>query len=278
MYLKVMKKRSTLNKQTVKKRKKRKNGFRLFSMICLVSPVLFKSLIVLVAVSTISYSLIYCYHYLATTPHLTLERVVVTGVNEEIKRELIDMCNFASDSNILFINLNKLKRKMEKHPWIKSVRLKRCFPHTLIVQAEKHAPTALVVMDKTYYMNQICEVFKEVNSSDDVDFPVITGVSKEDPKALEHLNRAAHIIGILENQRKPWSLKELSEIHVKEEKITLYFSHLSAEINVMCHDLSFQMNGLRKIIKHLRETGRIHQVTGIDLNIIDGAVVSFEKG
>jgi hypothetical protein len=133
-------------------------------------------------------------------------------------------------------------------------------------------------MDGIYYMNRRCEIFKEVNESEDVDFQVITGISRQDQKALEKLHRAARVMEVLAMQKGPWSLKGLSEIHMRNDEMSLYFSHLSAEINIKCEDLPDKMDGLKKVTKHLRKTGQIHQVTGIDLDSRDGAVVSFRKG
>jgi cell division septal protein FtsQ len=167
---------------------------------------------------------------------------------------------------------------MEDHPWISSVRLERQFPHTLVVHAEKNIPLAIVVLDGNYLMNQHCQVFKRINESDKVDFPVITGVCGRGQKAHSQLNRAARAIRILASQERPWSLEGLSEIHVNDEGLSLYFKHLAASIHVVSDDLEYKMKGLKKVTKHLRKEGRIHLVTGIDLNSIDGAVVSFKTG
>lgn len=271
------KRRSVLNKQSVTKKKKKKNRFPILSVIRWAAPVFLKGFVLLVMVVGTSVSLMYGYHYLIRSPHLKLEQVDIAGVDGEIKRELIAMCDLSPDQNLLFLNLNKLKQKMEEHPWVSSVKLDRRFPHTLFAQVEKHRPFALVVMDGIHYMNPQGEIFKEVNQSDEIDFPVITGISKQDYKAREQLQRAAHVMNILKLQKGPWSLVELSEIHVKDEEISLYFNHLAVEINVMCNDLSGKMNGLKKVTNHLQKTGQIHQVICIDLKSVDGAVVSFRK-
>jgi len=273
-----MKRRSVLNKQAVKRKKKKKKGYPVFGMIRWGVPVFLKGFLVFSIVAGLSLSLMYAYHYLHKSPLLRLEQVKVAGVDEEIKRDLMCMVDLGAYTNLLFLNLNALKHKMEKHPWVRSVKLDRQFPHTLFVQAEKHSPSALVVMDGIYYMNRRCEIFKKVNESEDVDFPVITGISRQDQKALVQLHRAARVMEILASQKGPWSLKGLSEIHMRNDEISLYFSHLSAEINMKCEDLPGKMDGLKKVTKHLRKTGQIHQVTGIDLDSRDNAVVSFRKG
>jgi len=274
-----MKKRSVLNKQSIKKRKqKKKTRYPAFVLIRQTGPVFFKCFIAFAIIAGISLSLMYCYHRLLTSPYMRLEKVEVKGVGQDIGNDLIDMCSLNSDLNLLALNMRDLKQKMEKHPWIRKIKLERKFPNSLLVHAEKQVPSALVVMDKIYYMNQQNEVFKQINDSDPIDFPVITGVSMKNRRFNWQLHRAGCAIRILESQKKPWSLKELSEIHVKDKGISLYFKHFSAGINVMSDDLECKIHGLRKVTKHLRKEGRVHQVTGIDLNSEDGAVVSFKKG
>ena len=274
----VMKRRSVLSNQTVKKRKKEKAFFTMLSAFRRVITGFFMGSFILIIAGGISISLLYLYHYLQTTPYLRLEHVEVRGVDDETSKGLIEICRFDSYSNLLFLNIEEMEKRMEAHPWIRSVKLEKKLPRTLVVQAEKHVPTALVLMDGVYYMNQYCEVFKTVDASDDLNFPVITGVSRNEPDATQKLNRAVEAIKILKNCKGPWSFKELSEINVAHEEISLYFNHLPVAIHVMSRELSDKMGGLIKITKLLKDTGRIDHVSGINLNISDGAMVSFKKG
>ena len=277
-----MKKRSVLNKQTVtkrcQKRQKKKLVEPVFKAISQVGSAFLKCSLFFFIIAGTSLALMYCYHCLLTSPYIGLENVEVTGVEQEIRNDLIDRCNLNSGLNLLALDLNDLKRKMEEHPWIRSVKLERQFPHTLVVHAAKNTPLAIVILDEIYLVNQHCEVFKQVNDSDKVDLPVITGVCGRGQKAHCQLHRAAQAIRILASQKKPWSLEDLSEIHVNDEGLSLYFKHLAASINVIGEDLEYKMKGLKKVTRHLQKEGRIHLVTGIDLNPVDGAVVSFKKG
>jgi len=273
-----MKKRSSLVKQSVKKRKKRV-FIAIPEMVRRFSPGCLKVFILLSIIAIVSFVFLSIYNYLISSPYLKLQIVDIEGVDKEIRHELILMCGLNPDMSLVALNLNKLKQKMEKHPWIRKVGLERRFPHTLIVDAEKEAPTAVLIADRVYYVNRWGEVFKEVEESDDIDFPVITGVSMKRSETPEQLQSAVMIIKTLSQEKGLWSLDELSEIHVKQYGfVSLYFNNVAAEIKLKCDDLPGKMDGLRKLAKHLRKTGRIRKVTGIDLNYMDGAVVSFKKG
>lgn len=263
-----------------------------FNTIHRLGSFLFKVSLLFAVIGVVSISFLSLYNYLLKSPYIRLEEVDVRGVDGGIKNDLIKMCGLDSKNSLLALHLNELQQKMEKHPWIRSVKLERRFPHMLIVQAEKEIPLALVLRGKVYYMNRRGEVFKEVGKSEEMDFPVITGLPKE-ADVKKQLEVAVFIIKILESEEGQWSLNELSEINVKKDGgLSLYFNHLPVEIKLMrglptiagsayegkwAADLSNKLSRLEKVTDHLRQTGRIHQVAKIDLNYVDEAVVTFGK-
>jgi cell division protein FtsQ len=274
-----MGRRSVLSNQSIKRRRKGQGLFLVFGVITRIGLGFTKIFCLILAVAVLSFSFISIYHYLLTSPYVKLKKVRVTGVDKKIRHELFQMGGLNSEISLMSLNLKKLKKKMERHPWVRSVKLERRFPHSLIISAERQIPSALVVKDKIHYMNRHGEIFKEVKDSEDIDLPVVTGASRDILENREHLHRAARVIKILELEKGFWSLSELSEIHLKKNKdMSIYFSHLAAEIRVTVEDLAGKIDGLNKVAEHLSKTGRIHQVDRIDLNHVDGAVVSFRKG
>ncbi len=240
---------------------------------------LLKIFLLISFVAVVSFSFLALYQYLLSSPYMRLEEVRITGIEEELQAEIIALHGLDSDKSLLGINLNDLKREIEKHPWIRSVRLERQFPNTLIIDAERQEPLALVVMDRMYYMNKYGEIFKEVDGQDSVDFPLITGVPENMTKSLELLKNAAHVIDILAVEAEPLCLNQVSEIHVRNNNdMSLYFKHIKAEVRFKWDHLKGQMNGLRKVAQHLAKTGKMEQINCIDLNYMDGAVVSFKNG
>ncbi len=229
-------------------------------------------------VAVISFSFLSLYQYLLSSPYMRLEEVKITGIEEKIMAELKKTHNLNADQSLLGINLNELNREIEKHPWIRSVRLERRFPNTLIVEVERQEPLAMVVMEQMHYMNRYGEIFKKVEGQDPIDLPVITGIPKDTIKSRELLKNAVHVMEILEAEAEPWSLNQVSEIHVRNnDEMSLYFNHLKAEVRFKWHHLAGKLDGLRKVSKHLAKTGKIEQINRIDLNYGDGAVVSFKN-
>ena len=245
--------------------------------IRLVSSVAFKILLLAAGLAVISLTFLSLYQYLITSPYIRLEEIIITGVDEEIKEKLVELSQLTPEMSLLILDLNELKENLRKHPWIRSVELEKQFPHTLIIRAEKERPRALVALDTLYYMNSHGAVFKEVGQTDDIDYPVVTGISG--PESIKQLEFAARIFDLFESEKGYWSPDELSEVHVSGDRSAYIYSvSIPAVIKLGGDDMSKKKAELKKIVSHLERTGRIHMVKGIDLNYSEGAVVSFEKG
>lgn len=272
-----MKRRSVLKKQSVKRRR----GRRLFPLLRVIQGVgagFFKVSVLICVIGIVSLSFLSFYHYFLASPYMKLWEVEMEGVDGRLKQELIGLGGVQRDTSLLALRLNEIKRKMETHPWVRSVTLERRFPHTLRVVVEKERAIALILTDRFFYMNPMGEIFKEVDDSDEMDFPIITGLSTTGGEMGTQLTSAARILKFLSSQKGFWSVNQLSEIHFRKGgEMSLYFSHLPAEIRLTCRDLPSKIYGLKRVMGHLRENGKINLVTAVDLNHPGGILVSFKK-
>jgi len=251
----------------------------ILSRLSVIGSGILKGFLFLVVITVVSICFLSLYHYLLASPYMRLEQVEMTGADPKMRDELIRMCGLDAGQGLLSLHLYELKRKMEAHPWIRTVKLERRFPHTLVIEVEKQSPAALARMDDFYYVNRWGEIFKKVSGSDDMDLPVITGLSTDNLQVREELRQAIHIVRVLESEEGPWSVSELSEIHVRKDgSVSLYFNHVKSEVTSMWNELADKMDGLKKVAEHLNQSGKIDLVTRINLNYVGGAVVSFENG
>ena len=269
-----MKKRTILSGQSVKRKKKHpKNYSSFFRMVKTLSSLSLKILCLCVVVVSISTLFLYLYQYLISSPYMSLEEIRITGVDERIKRELIEISNLDSELSLLTINLKDLKQKMESHPWVRIVELEKSFPNLLLVRAEKEIPYAIVALDKLYYINRWGKPFKELEYTDNKDFPVITGISPGDNDRDHLMEQAAGILSVFESDKGVWSMEDLSEVHFGErEKVSLYSTSSRVVLKIGYDQLAVKKKKLRAILSNLKE--KIHMVKTIDLSYSD-PVVSF---
>ena len=268
-------KRKPAVKRQAVKRKKRKKPSRLWKLTVLLGTSTLKLSFLLVGLTVLSLLFLSVYQYLLTSPYIRLEQVIIEGVEKELKHELRKMSQLTTDTSLLAIRLNDVKKKLEKHPWIQTIHVERRFPHTLVIQAKKEKPRAMAVTDGLHYMNRLGKIFEKVDPTGDVDFPLITGISMTVEEMEKQLQLAAHILRKLEGEKETWSLEELSEIHLeKEGHASLYFRSLPAAILLDGTQMDKKMDDLKRLVRHLEKTGQIRMVKRINLDYTDGGVVS----
>lgn len=269
--------------ESVTKRSEKKNRRNplaaAWQVFCWASSSFLKVASLLVCLMMISVLLLAGYQFLLQSPYIRLEQVIISGVEERIKRELVEISGLRRDMTLLAVNLRELKQNLEQHPWVKSVELEKRYPHTLEVRAKMEEPWALVSSGGLYYMDRQGRVFKEVGLAESVDYPVISGDFDDEEQRKRNLDMAAHVLKVLENSGPVWMREEISEVHFRNTgNISLYFQSLPAMVQVRAEDLERKIDELNRVVEHLRETDQIKRVTGINLHYRDGAVVSFRRG
>jgi len=221
----------------------------------------------------------YLYGFLVNSPYLKLETVTMEGVDTKLQEDLIQLCGLRKGTSILALRLNEMKKSMESHPWVRSVKVERRFPDQLWIQVERQEPFAVVLNNGLYYFNRWGEVFKAVQEGDGIDYPIVTGFAPDDTATPERLKRAVVVMEALKAESAEWAADNLSEINLRDEgELSLYFKTLKLEVRLTESDAALQMDEFKKIVAHLKAIGRLEEATLIDLNYEDGGVVSFKRG
>jgi len=262
-----------------KQRVKRKKKSRAWAWAAKVLGSAFLRIAVLLSVIILlSAVFIYCYHFVLTSPYFSLNRIEITGAPMQEHQRIVKLCGLEKGQNLLALKLGEIRMALERDPWIRSARVERQLPNTLHISVVMEQPCAIVAAERLYYMNRWGEIFKEVGEGEPVDFPVVTGLSDLGSEAGEELKEVASLIRVLEKKRGLVSYTNLSEVHIEDPQyFSVYFKGIPAEIQMGPTNLELQLAKLRRIVRHLRSTGRINQASRIDLQYAGGAVVSFQS-
>ena len=273
-----MKRTSVLDKQSIKRDRgreflllKRTLGQLGFGMI--------KVFLFIFILGILSLAFIYGYRFLSLSNYLRLDNIVIAGIKEDLRKELIDISGIKERENYLSIDTSRLQKNIERHPWIKSVTLKKKFPHTLYINTEREEVAAIVILGgRSYFMDKEGFIFKEVERNDCIDFPAVTGLSRDKIKNGKFLKIAASLLHIIRIEDRPLSLKELSEVHIDNfGAITVYFNKLRLKIFMGKEAFKRKINLLKHIMRNLEEKHQLYRITSIDLDYSDRAVVAFHE-
>ena len=130
------------------------------------------------------------WRFLHHTPMLAIRSVTVEGDFQAIKPDqLIGLVALEADANSLFIDLTPLVTRLKQHPWVKTVRVERLFPHTLSIRAIEQEPIAILAMPQYYYVNREGEIFKPVESGESLDYPIFILPANTDAASLGEVSK-----------------------------------------------------------------------------------------
>lgn len=270
-----MKRSSALDKQSVKRHKRKASlpPKRFFGQLGFG---LIKIFLFFLGLGALSLAFISGYQFLSSSSYFRLNNIVVAGVSDDFREELIKISGIKENENLLSIESSTIRKNIERHPWIKSVRLKKEFPHTLYIEAENEEAVAIVILETMSFVDKEGIIFKDVESNDCIDFPVVTGLSQGDEKNRAKLKRVASLLNAIHLCASPLLIKNLSEIHVEEGgAFIVYFKKLPFEVLFGRDDFERKIVSLIDIISHLRTTHRFDQARSIDLDYSDRVVVAF---
>ncbi len=276
--------RSVLTSQKVRRTRRRRNPFAVLKSLGLS---FFKISVFAVLLGVVSLGFIYSYEYFMKAPFLELKEIKIRCQDPHLAEKVKQICRFPKGTTVVAVNLERLKREIEKDPWVRSAVVERRFPHTLMVEVHSHEPIAFVVLKaKLYLMSERGVLFKEVSGEEGLDLPVVTGLSEDGIRAFpsqeewgRKLSPVLNILKALKDSEDPWSVAGLSEIHVRGgERFSLYFDRLRAEVRLTARDLGLKLKRLSRVVAHLSKEGVLEAVSRIDLQGRGGAVVSFSNG
>lgn len=214
----------------------------------------------------------YVLHEASLSLDLRVEQILVKGRNRTPSKKVIKALNASVGMPILAVDLHKAKENISKLPWVKSVRIERRLPHTLLVVLTEREPIAVWQHKKNKET-----VYNPIDSEGNIvrenvkrlkDFPLIVGKNapEKTPALLKFLKqepvlyarvRAATLLG---NRRWDITLDNISDgivIKLPEKNPESEWSRL------------LRLDKTHGLLKRT--------VTMIDLRFPDKVIVQFEE-
>jgi len=206
---------------------------------------LFSAVIILTAAS-----LYYGGRFVARSPYFSLQDIRFEGCKNVTPQELMSLANVRQGYNILALNLQEISQKIIANPWVKDVRIERNFPHQLIIEITERVPVALASQEGLFLVDREGDLFKKVERQDNIDMPVITGLSLSEPNT----QRVKEILDFLETAEHMgvFPVRTVSEVHVDGDYgITLYTLTENISIQMSLKDYSEKLALLRSLKEDL---------------------------
>ncbi|MGQ9646782.1 MAG: cell division protein FtsQ/DivIB [Thermodesulfobacteriota bacterium] len=160
------------------------------------------------------------YAHVLGDPLFRVREVEIEGCQRIPKEVLLSLITIEGMPNLFTLRLREVARRLESHPWIDQVKVRKVFPDRIVVEVVERRPIAILQLEELYYIDDKGVIFSPVGDSDRYNFPFLTGLNRETlEKNPEEANRlimkALELLSIAEKERGT-PLEEISEIHMEK--------------------------------------------------------------
>jgi cell division protein FtsQ len=154
--------------------------------------------------------------FLRTSKKFALQEIEVASEGRLGRDEVVKRAGVPLGTNIFTIDLEEVRSRLEKDPWIHSATVVRAIPNKLQIHYRAQVPRAILGAGSMYYLNSEGVPFYRVQKGDSLQFPLIQIEGKlKDREGLRQKVEAA--LGILERLRASplYSEKDLGDMTVR---------------------------------------------------------------
>ena len=103
----------------------------------------------------------------------------IQGGQRVTKNQVLELSGVDVHTNLLALNLNEVKERIESHEWIERAEVERNWPNRLRIIIHERVPLAMVSLaDGLHYIDRHGIAFAKVFPPEDLDYPVITGLDR----------------------------------------------------------------------------------------------------
>jgi cell division protein FtsQ len=209
-----------------------------------------------------------------------VDQVVVSGCRHLEQKQVVALSDIKSGVNTFDLDLDLIGQQIEANPWVAQVGVQRIFPDRIAIELEERNPVAIINLGLLYYLDACGEVFKVLDSSDVLDYPMITGFDYQSVEEGDLADKTAllQIVALIADlgRRREVGLQQISEIHRDESgSLTLFTSDNAVKIRLGRTDFVAKLDRLEKIYARLKPQLKV--LDYIDLSVDEKVIVRIER-
>lgn len=213
------------------------------------------------------------------SPFFRVDTIQVETAGRIDAEQICEMSDIRRGTGMFSLDLERIGEKIAENPWISSARVERVFPRTVTIKVSEYTPAAIVNLECLYYVAEDGTVFKPLEIGDKVDFPLLTGISRQD--ILDHPEETRRLLGgavqllHLLATRSTFHLGKVSEIRIDEtEGYEMMTINGGVPIKIGFDNYESKLTRLERIYSELEP--RLPVLNYIDLNAVDRVIVKLD--
>ncbi len=138
------------------------------------------------------------YEYVSESPYFQVHQVLVDGGPRLSREELVQLAGITPGMRVLGADVDTMAARLRANPWIRSARVERELPDTLIIDVVEHVPAAYLAAGDLWLVDTLGQPFLIAPATLQERLPMLTVDAalmprSEDGSALPEAARAAQL-------------------------------------------------------------------------------------
>lgn len=134
---------------------------------------------------------VFVYDMFVQSDYFNAKDLQIDGGERLSPKTIAEVAGVRSGVNVLSVNLAAARRKLLAHPWVAEAEVRREIPSGLRIRIREHTPAAVVSLGPKFLLNEQGELFKQWESPDPADLPVVNGLQVADVRAVDRTGAQA---------------------------------------------------------------------------------------
>ncbi len=198
------------------------------------------------------------YDRLLEDPMFRVREIEVAGSQNIPRETILSLTDLEGMPNLFTLRLREVVKRLETHPWVEQVQVRKVFPNKIWIQIEERKPIAILQLEELYYIDAKGVIFSPVGDRDRYNYPFLTGLTRQtlerDPAEAKHLIMKALEFLRIVNKEKAFPAEEISEIHMEKAFGIHYFTKTDGvEVRMGWEQFGEKLNRLSVIWSDLRK-------------------------
>jgi len=211
------------------------------------------------------------YKALGRSEFFQITATSITGCRRTSKSRILELSGVDVHSNLLALDTKKARGEIEAHDWVESAKITRDWPNKLRIAIKERTPVAIVSMaDGLYYLDQNGVAFAGVLPPEDMDYPLITGLTRENwPKSIKdsQLGEALQLIRQAGQGNAILPRQNISELNLDGKgNLTMYLVDRPFPIHLGSGQMGTKYYWLTKVLHRLYKSKEFEETIFVKLD------------
>lgn len=200
------------------------------------------------------------YVHLLEDPFFRVREVEVKGCQKIAQDTILSLVQMERMPNLFTVKLKEVAKRLESHPWIDHVVVKKVFPNKVLIQIEERKPIAILQLEELYYIDAKGMIFSSAEDGDGYNYPFLTGLTRQalerDPTETKGLIMKALELLRTAEKEKVSPLEEISEVHMEKTSGIYCFTQVEGiEVRMGCDRFGEKLRRLSILWSDLQKRG-----------------------